>query len=390
MLYGMQDLAKNMLGIRPSAPNADSSVMMNPKLITSHSSLLTPSTSLRRDEFWALRHVSFDLKRGETLGVIGVNGSGKTTLLRILNGILPPDKGVVMIQGKVGGLIALGAGFHPHMTGRENIVLNGSILGMSRREIGEHLEEIIDFADIRDFIDAPVAAYSSGMTVRLGFAIATVQKPDLLLLDEVLAVGDVGFRIKCYNYIGKLQGQSAVILVSHSMQQITQACSRVLLLNRGQVECCGNVDEAVARYSELAGVEDGEGAAFETCEVPFRKVDLTLTPIEIRHGGTVLIEGEVLSAAFAGDCRIIAFLYDSQGRQVVEWNSDTAGLKFAFGQGRSQFQIQFGPLCLKVGQYSLALNIYDANGLLHLFWSFKKHRIIIHGMAYGSCAYQLR
>jgi lipopolysaccharide transport system ATP-binding protein len=372
MLYGMQDLARNMLGVMPKVEAGDE------------------ASPLRLDEFWALQDVSFDLKRGETMGIIGVNGSGKTTLLRILNGILPPDKGAVVIRGQVGGLIALGAGFHPHMTGRENIVLNGSILGMSRRQIGDHLEEIIDFADIRDFIDAPVATYSSGMTVRLGFAIATVQKPDLLLLDEVLAVGDVGFRIKCYNYIGKLQGQSAVILVSHSMQQITHACSRVLLLNRGQVECCVGVEEAVARYSELAGVEDGDGVGFETCEAPFTQVNLRLIPIEVKHGETLLIEGEVLSTAYVGNCRMIAFLYDSQGRQVVEWNSDTVGQNFSFAQGRSQFQIKFGPLCLRAGNYNLALNIYDAKGLLHLFWSFKKHRIIIHGVAYGSCAYQLR
>jgi lipopolysaccharide transport system ATP-binding protein len=184
MAYGIVDLSKNLFGIKPE------------------------STELRNEEFWALDDISFELMRGESLGLIGVNGSGKTTLLRLLAGIFPPDRGEIMIKGKVGALISVGAGFHAHMTGRENIYLNGSILGLSREEIDSKFEEITDFAEIGDFLDAPVATYSSGMRIRLGFSIATAIEPDVLLLDEILAVGDAKFRNKCYNRIGKMQNNT--------------------------------------------------------------------------------------------------------------------------------------------------------------------------------------
>ncbi len=144
---------------------------------------------LRKDEFWAVDDVSFELRRGECLGLVGRNGAGKTTLLKVLNGLIKPDSGSIALQGKVGALIALGAGFNPILTGRENIYINGSILGLTKREIHDKMEEIIDFAEIRDFVDSPVQCYSSGMNVRLGFAVAASMNPDILVVDEVLAVG---------------------------------------------------------------------------------------------------------------------------------------------------------------------------------------------------------
>ena len=148
---------------------------------------------LRKEEFWAVKDVSFELRRGECLGLIGRNGAGKTTLLKMLNGLIKPDKGRIEMRGRMGALIALGAGFNPILTGRENIYVNGSISGLSKKEIEDKIEEIIDFSEIREFIDTPVQSYSSGMPVRLGFAIATALNPDILLLDEVLAVGDTHF-----------------------------------------------------------------------------------------------------------------------------------------------------------------------------------------------------
>src|SRR5688572_17263205 len=182
------------------------------------------SNGLRPDEFWALDGVSVELARGECLGLIGRNGAGKTTLLKMLNGLIKPDKGRIEMRGRVGALIALGAGFNPILTGRENIYVNGSVLGLSKREIDAKLEEIIDFAEIREFIDMPVQSYSSGMQVRLGFAVATALNPDVLLLDEVLAVGDASFRNKCYNRIGSLRQRAATIFVSHTMDQVCQVC----------------------------------------------------------------------------------------------------------------------------------------------------------------------
>ena len=205
---------------------------------------------LRPDEFWSMKDVSFELRRGECLGLIGRNGAGKTTLLRMLNGLIKPDRGSIEINGKVGGLIALGAGFNPILTGRENIYVNGSILGLSKAEIDAKLEEIIEFAELGEFIDAPVQTYSSGMTVRLGFAVAVVLiEPDILLLDEVLAVGDMGFVLKCFRKIDLLIPKCAVIFVSHSMPQVSRIATDIVLLEKGQPVYQGkNVSEGIDLY----------------------------------------------------------------------------------------------------------------------------------------------
>ena len=189
---------------------------------------------LRPGEFWALEDVSFELRRGECLGLIGRNGAGKTTLLKLLNGLIKPDEGRIELRGHVGALIALGAGFNPVLTGRENIYVNGSVLGLSKSQIEEKIEGIIDFAELREFIDAPVQSYSSGMHVRLGFAIASALDPDVLLLDEVLAVGDIGFTIKCLNRMREIAPNAAVVFVSHNMQFISSFCTRVLVLEKGR------------------------------------------------------------------------------------------------------------------------------------------------------------
>lgn len=227
MYYGVSDSVRSMLGL--------------------------PFTTdrLRTNEFWALEDVGFELRRGETLGVIGANGSGKSTLLRLITGIYPPDSGRIALKGRIGALIAVGAGFHPHMTGRENIYLNGTILGMTRREINERLDAIIDFADIEEFLEAPVSTYSSGMRVRLGFAIAINCEPDILLVDEILAVGDAGFQLKCFDKIGQLRKNGvATMLVSHNLQHIAMFCRKVLLLDHGRAEYCGDIETGLSLYKQ--------------------------------------------------------------------------------------------------------------------------------------------
>ncbi len=206
--------------------------------------------ALRSGEFWAVKDVSFELRRGESLGLMGVNGSGKTTLLRMLNGIFKPDAGQVSIRGRVGALIAVGAGFAPMLTGRENIYINGSLLGLSKREMSGKLDEIISFADIGPMIDAPVKHYSTGMVVRLGFAIAAMCEPDVLLIDEILAVGDLNFQKKCYEYLHRLKRTgTSIILVSHSVGAVWSFCERGLLLHEGRVEVAGSVEEVIRAYS---------------------------------------------------------------------------------------------------------------------------------------------
>ena len=177
---------------------------------------------LRREEFWAVENVSFNVRRGECLGLIGRNGAGKTTLLKLLSGLIKPDRGRIALRGRLGALIALGAGFNPILTGRENIYVNGSVLGLTRKEIDRKFDSIIDFADIGKFIDTPVQSYSSGMAMRLGFAVAVAVEPDILILDEVLAVGDISFQAKCLNTIAEFRKRgTAFVFVSHNMHMIS-------------------------------------------------------------------------------------------------------------------------------------------------------------------------
>jgi lipopolysaccharide transport system ATP-binding protein len=204
---------------------------------------------LRKEEFWALKDVSFELRRGECLGLIGPNGAGKSTLLRLLNGLIKPDSGEISVRGRVGALIALGAGFNPILTGRENIYVNGAVLGLTKREIDKKLDEIIDFAEIGDFIDAPVQSYSSGMQVRLGFAVAAHTEPNILLVDEVLAVGDMNFRRKCMEAMkAKTKEGVSIILVTHSMHSLLDITREAILLNGGKIQFQGSVQEAVKKY----------------------------------------------------------------------------------------------------------------------------------------------
>jgi ABC-type polysaccharide/polyol phosphate transport system ATPase subunit len=186
---------------------------------------------LRKKEFWAVDDVSFELKRGEVLGIIGPNGSGKSTILKMLNGIILPDKGTITVRGRVGALIALGAGFHPQLTGRENVYINGAILGMTKREIDKKFDEIVEFSELREFLDTPVKHYSSGMYVRLAFSVAVHLDPDILLIDEVLSVGDIGFRSKSYDFIRRLQHKGvSIILISHNLPAVYEMCERTMLL----------------------------------------------------------------------------------------------------------------------------------------------------------------
>ena len=212
--------------------------------------------SLRKDEFWALKNISFELKKGEKLGIIGANGSGKTTLLRLLNGIFPPDEGRISVNGRIGALIAVGAGIHPHMTGRENIYLNGTILGMPKEEIKEKFDQIVEFTELHEFLDAPVSTYSSGMKVKLGFAIAVHSQADILLVDEVLSVGDIGFRNKSLRFMGeKLNKANGLIYISHNLDQVQYLCDRILVLDKGQIVFNGKPNDAIRQYERLQFVE---------------------------------------------------------------------------------------------------------------------------------------
>lgn len=216
--------------------------------------LHTGDEFLRQDEFWAVKDVSFKLERGECIGLIGRNGAGKTSLLRMLSGLIKPDKGRIEIKGRIGALIALGAGFNPVLTGRENIYVNAAVLGLGRKDVDRKFDDIVAFAELEDFIDTPVQSYSSGMTVRLGFAVATALNPDVLLLDEVLAVGDTRFQAKCFKRIRTiLDGGGLILLVTHTLEHVANYCDRALLMDRGEILVDGGTSEALAGYIEQMG-----------------------------------------------------------------------------------------------------------------------------------------
>jgi lipopolysaccharide transport system ATP-binding protein len=204
---------------------------------------------LREKEFWALRDVSFELQRGQALGIIGPNGSGKTTALKLLSSILKPDLGFIGVRGRLGALIELGAGFHPDLTGRENIYLNGTILGMKRSEIERKFDEIVEFSGLSEFLDTPVKRYSSGMYARLGFSVAAHVDPEILLIDEVLSVGDYHFQQKCFNKMREfVRKGTSVVFVSHDLTAVTTLCTQALLLRYGVPVYYGDVATAIQKY----------------------------------------------------------------------------------------------------------------------------------------------
>lgn len=321
----------------------------------------TGDGDLREGEFYAVREVSFELRRGECLGLIGHNGAGKTTLLKMLNGLIRPDRGRIEISGRVGALIALGAGFNPVLTGRENIYINGAVLGLSRREIDEKIDDIIDFAEIREFIDMPVQSYSSGMAVRLGFSVASALRPDVLILDEVLAVGDVRFVVKCLNRLRGLASRAAVILVSHNMQAVSGFCSRVLLMDHGAVVVdAPEPSRAIDLYH--AAIEPAVTTA-GTGGVDILGCQLEGEALQRDRDKAVYPQGTrgVLRVTFAvrpgfGAAELQVNITDESGVPVVAvpvLGEDGAGRLFP--EGQHEIAVPFGCLELNAGSYCCAV-----------------------------------
>lgn len=237
---------------------------------------LVPGYRPRRTERWALRGVDLTVAEGETLGVLGHNGAGKTTLLRLLAGVSRPTEGRLRIAGRVAPLIGVGVGFHQEMSGRENVLVNGMLLGLSRREVEARFDDIVEFAELADFIDTPVKFYSTGMFLRLGFAVAVHVRPQVLLVDEVLAVGDLGFQRKCFDRMRELQSQGTTILiVSHSMHAIRLLCPRAVLFRHGVLELEGPAEDVIGRHHELLSRVDEapDGFSGATIDVLSRRLE---------------------------------------------------------------------------------------------------------------------
>lgn len=321
------------------------------------------SEVLRNDEFWAVEDVSFEVKRGECIGLIGKNGAGKTTILKMLNGLILPDRGRIEMRGRVGGLIALGAGFNPLLTGRENVFVNGAILGMNRRTIEARLDEIAAFADIGAFMDAPVQSYSSGMSVRLGFAVAVVLvKPDILLLDEVLAVGDMGFIIKCLNAVRELARDCAVVFVSHNMQFVSSFCTHVLLLTKGRVQAhTESVAEGVEAYLRLfpmpTEASGSGGAAFSRIALRQREGQKIET---LAQGESATLDFFLKCDPGIHDTSVSVYVMDQAQTPIICYPDIPHSLPLQSDGSRSEMlRMSLGRLDLNAGRYSFVLAVME-------------------------------
>lgn len=344
MLYGMCDIARNTVGLG------------------SHSEML------RKGEFWAVRDVSFEVRRGETVGLVGPNGAGKTTLLKMLNGIFWPDKGRLSLMGRVGALIAVGAGFHPLFTGKENIFINGAILGMSRQEVEEKFDAIVEFADIGDFLDVPVKYYSSGMFVRLGFSVAIHCEPDILLVDEVLAVGDIEFQNKCLQKISEIRDDGcSIVLVSHNINTLQLMCDNCILLFDGKISKYGKTRKVLDDYAKHAFQIDSTGLNYES-----PNLDISISDGDCRPVKNLLINREyrfefTIKNLLLEDGVLIAFAFQNMTNNYsyrIEID------KFAHLKGmidNYSFLVDFDNLSLPPGEYTIRFSVSDGEFLKRIF-----------------------
>ena len=325
--------------------------------------------------FWALRDVSFEVAPGEAVGIIGPNGAGKSTLLKLLAGITAPTSGEISISGKLSALLEVGSGFHPELTGLENIYLSGTILGMQRREITGKLDAIIDFAGVRPFIDVPVKRYSSGMVVRLGFSVAAHLDPHILLLDEVLAVGDAAFQKKCIDRVLELKQHCTVVFISHDLAAVQQLCDRVIVMNQGEVIYDGETAGAMTAYNALARFRSSPpptaASMAKTAEVvSLEFLDRAGEPVQVvKTGDALRIRVEYRARAAVPDASFNVSFYGADGTlhcQFATWLSgETADL--APGNGIIEFTCE--ELGLQPGSYLIDA-IIEQHGI-NLDWQYR-------------------
>lgn len=367
--YGLKDVASELLPIQ------------NPK-----SKIQDSGNALRPGEFWANRDISFELRRGDCIGLIGRNGAGKTTLLKMLNGLIKPDTGNIEMHGRVGALIALGAGFNPILTGRENIYVNGSILGLSKEEIDGKIEDIIDFAEIPEFIDSPVQSYSSGMQVRLGFAVATALNPDILILDEVLAVGDIRFREKCLFRIYQLLADCAVIFVSHNSSQVERICDRALVLDKGNPMYLGGVNEALEFYEKLP-INRGHDhcESIESLFPPLRSIDVSSRQESIVSGKSLTLHVclHVDEPIFLNHFAVL--IRSSSSISVAHVSQEIQPLALS---GREEIEIEIPQVDLQHGQYVIDIALSSDQGKSAIARCIACAKFSVEFGSTTSCPYQ--
>jgi lipopolysaccharide transport system ATP-binding protein len=323
------------------------------------------SAGSTKEEFWALKDVSFEVKQGDRIGIIGRNGAGKSTLLKILSRIVEPTEGEIVLNGRVASLLEVGTGFHPELTGRENIYLNGAILGMSRLEIGKKFDEIVDFAEIDRFLDTPVKRYSSGMYVRLAFAVAAHLETEILIIDEVLAVGDIKFQEKCLGKMGEVAKQGkTILLVSHNISSIQALCSSAILLTSGTLSYEGSTQSAISKYLDWKNSLKKENLFSNT---PIALIDLKSYAIDgtescsFTNGEDIHLEWEFLlnkpmTLSFCIAIEREGFLISCIN--TYHQNHKLANLK----AGKHIVGLNLPKYTLNPGQHILGLNISDQLG----------------------------
>ncbi|WP_404431799.1 ABC transporter ATP-binding protein [Microbacterium lacus] len=329
-----------------------------------------------RQDFWALRDVSVDIQAGSTIGLIGHNGSGKSTLLKVIGGIIEPTTGSVAQRGRLAALLELGAGFHPDLTGRENVYLNAAVLGLSREETSHRFDDIVTFSGIGDFIDTQVKFYSSGMYVRLAFAVAVHTDPDILLVDEVLAVGDEAFQRKCLDKIRSFQAEGrTIIIVSHSLGQISELCDRAVLLNRGVVVYDGDPSTAVARFRDLLEERrhdedqhehteqdaDYSGVLPHIVSVDLAVIDGNASG-EVLPGSDIIVSVELESTAPVENWRCAIQIDNVLGTAVYGTTNDRMGVQLSRLVGRRTVQFRLRDARFGEGKYFVNVSLMDSAG----------------------------
>jgi len=355
--------------------------------LTPNPSFLEPSTSSLTPEFiWALKDVSFQVKHGEVLGIIGRNGAGKSTLLKIISRITAPTEGTVKINGSVGSLLEVGTGFHPELTGRENIFLNGSILGMSRKEINKKFDEIVDFAEVEKFIDTPVKRYSSGMYLRLAFAVAAHLDPEILIVDEVLAVGDIEFQRKCVGKMSNIAEEGRTVLfVSHNVNSIQQLCTNGLILNKGNIIFEGDSKSSVKYYLDILKQNSNEevnrlkiprvkkGVFVNKCEILNHCSKSTTT---LNYGEEFSVQLEIKSdSKFKNLSIYLGIDTIQQARVTTVVSSDNEKFYSIESNEKLNVIIIFNDLVLSPGSYFIYVAIRNSNTILDEVINFSHFEI---------------
>ncbi len=345
MKYGVRDLSREIIGRGHDRSQAE----------------------LRAGEFFAVRDASFQLRKGECLGMIGPNGAGKSTMLKMVNGLIRPDAGEIVVRGKTGALIQLGTGFNPVLSGRENIYINAAILGLSKAEVDRRMDKIVEFAELAHVIDDPIKSYSTGMRMRLGFSVAANLRPQLLILDEVLAVGDVGFRMKCFAHLNELvKSGVSIILVTHAVSMLQRVATRSVVFGEGKIVFDGDLETGTTVYEEMMHVSNQKripqeesahrsNAFIENIEV---LNDLNQPQTEFDTGNPVKLQIRVQSQEAVKNARLVVALASPVHGTLFSTSTAYQDVQFDIQKSGNQVTLTFDQIPLLVGAYYFNVSLY--------------------------------